>query len=95
MPPGGVGSPKRNQLSIKIYKFKYEKSLKLKVNPIREYLGLVIYPIKPSAGLFFLIKSRETTPLKGACHEIFDFWVFHKKKLSLGPDPLFLIHRDI
>jgi hypothetical protein len=38
-------------------------SLNLKINPIWEYLGLIIYPIKPSAGLFFLIKSRETVPL--------------------------------
>jgi hypothetical protein len=38
-------------------------SLKLKINPIREYLGLIIYPTKPSAGLFILIKSRETIPL--------------------------------
>jgi hypothetical protein len=39
-------------------------SLKLKINPIREYLGYIIYPIKPSAGLFFLLKSRETIPLR-------------------------------
>jgi hypothetical protein len=26
-------------------------SLKLKINPIQEYLGLIIYLIKPSAGL--------------------------------------------
>jgi hypothetical protein len=39
-------------------------SLKIKINPIREYLGIIIYPIKPSAGLFFLIKSRETIPLR-------------------------------
>jgi hypothetical protein len=38
--------------------------LKLKINPIREYLGLIIYPIKQSAGLFFLIKSPETIPLR-------------------------------
>jgi hypothetical protein len=36
---------------------------KIKKKPIREYLGLIIYPIKPSAGLFFLIKSHETFPL--------------------------------
>jgi hypothetical protein len=28
-------------------------SLKLKINPIREYLGLIIYQIKPSAASFF------------------------------------------
>jgi hypothetical protein len=38
-------------------------ALKLKRNPIWEYIGLIFYPIKPSAGLFFLIKSRETIPL--------------------------------
>jgi hypothetical protein len=43
-----------------------KKTLKLKINPIREYLGLIIYPIKGLAGLFFLIKSRETIPLKNA-----------------------------
>jgi hypothetical protein len=57
------GSPKRYRLSIQILKFKYETSLKLKINYIGEYLGLAIYPIKPSAGLFFIIKSRETIPL--------------------------------
>jgi hypothetical protein len=31
-------------------------TLKLKIHPIRGYLGLIIYPIK-------LIKSRETIPL--------------------------------
>jgi hypothetical protein len=40
-----------------------KKTLKLKINPIREYLGLIINPIKRLAGLFFLIKSRETIPL--------------------------------
>jgi hypothetical protein len=48
------------------YKFKnlsMKTTSKLKVNPIQEYLGLIIYPIKQSAGLFFLIKSRETIPL--------------------------------
>jgi hypothetical protein len=40
-------------------------ALKLKINPIWEYLRLNIHPIKPSKGLFFLIKSRETIPLKG------------------------------
>jgi hypothetical protein len=39
-------------------------SLKLKINRIREYIGLIIYPIKPSTGLFFLIKSCETILLK-------------------------------
>jgi hypothetical protein len=38
-------------------------TLKLKINPIRFYLGLNFYPIKPSAGLFVLIKSCETIPL--------------------------------
>jgi hypothetical protein len=38
---------------------------KLKINHIREYLGLIIHPIKPSKGLFFLIKSRETISLNG------------------------------
>jgi hypothetical protein len=38
-------------------------TLKLKINPVQEYPGLIIYPIKPSAGLFFLSKSRETIPL--------------------------------
>jgi hypothetical protein len=42
---------------------KMKMSLKLKVNRIWEYLGLIIYPVKPSAGLFFLIKSRENIPL--------------------------------
>jgi hypothetical protein len=28
-------------------------TLKLKINPIQEYLGLITYPIKPMAGLFF------------------------------------------
>jgi hypothetical protein len=39
-------------------------ALKLKINPIRLYLGLIFYPIKPSTGLFFLIKSRETILLR-------------------------------
>jgi hypothetical protein len=43
-----------------------KKSLKLKINPIRKYLGLIIYPIKPSAGLFILIKPCETIPLNRA-----------------------------
>jgi hypothetical protein len=38
-------------------------TLKLKINPNREYLELIFYPIKPLTGLFFLIKSRETIPL--------------------------------
>jgi hypothetical protein len=39
-------------------------TLKLKRNPIREYLGLLIYPVQRSIGRsFFLIKSRETIPL--------------------------------
>jgi hypothetical protein len=38
-------------------------TLKLKINPIREFLRLSIHQIKPSKGLFFLIKSRETVPL--------------------------------
>jgi hypothetical protein len=37
-------------------------ALKLKINLIRLYLGLIFYPIKPSAGLFILIKSGETIP---------------------------------
>jgi hypothetical protein len=60
MPPGGVGSSKR------AYKFKnlnMKTTLKLKINSIMEYLGLIIPPIKPSAGLLFLIKSREAIPL--------------------------------
>jgi hypothetical protein len=36
--------------------------VKLKINCIKEYLGLLIYPIKPTAGLFILIKSRGTIP---------------------------------
>jgi hypothetical protein len=32
------------------------------MNPIWEYLGLIIYPVKPPAGLFILIKSHETIP---------------------------------
>jgi hypothetical protein len=35
-------------------------TLKLKINPIQKCLGLIIYPIKPSAGHFFLIKSGDT-----------------------------------
>jgi hypothetical protein len=38
--------------------------LKFKKKPIREYLELIIYPIKPSAGLFFLVKSRDPIPVK-------------------------------
>jgi hypothetical protein len=38
-------------------------ALKLKINSIREYLRLIIHPVKPSKGLFFLIESRETIPL--------------------------------
>jgi hypothetical protein len=38
-------------------------TLKLKINMLREYLGLFIYPQKPSAGL---PQSRETIPLKTA-----------------------------
>jgi hypothetical protein len=41
-----------------------ETTLKLKITPFLEYLGLTIYLIKPSAGFSFLIKSRETIPLK-------------------------------
>jgi hypothetical protein len=71
-------------------------SLKLKINPIREYLGLIIYPIKPSEGLFFLIKSRETTgiPLKGrkACRITVDqkkliFWLPQLKPLFSRQGP--------
>jgi hypothetical protein len=36
-------------------------TLKLKINPILEYLGLIFYP---PAGLLILIKSRETFRLK-------------------------------
>jgi hypothetical protein len=39
-------------------------TLKIKINPIRLNLGLILHPLKPSAGLFILIKSRETIPLK-------------------------------
>jgi hypothetical protein len=39
-------------------------TLKLKITPIRLYLWLILYPIKPSAGLFNLMKSRETILLK-------------------------------
>jgi hypothetical protein len=36
---------------------------KLKINHgILLYKGLIFYPIKPSAGLFILIKSRKTIP---------------------------------
>jgi hypothetical protein len=45
-------------------KFKYENVIKIIINPFLEYLGLIIFPIKPSAGLFILIKSRDTIPLK-------------------------------
>jgi hypothetical protein len=48
------------------YKFKnltMRMSLKLKINLIREYLELIIHPIKPSVGLFILIKYRETIHL--------------------------------
>jgi hypothetical protein len=38
-------------------------ALKLKINPFLEYLQLIIHPIKPLKGLFFLIKSRESVPL--------------------------------
>jgi hypothetical protein len=38
-------------------------SLKFKIILIREYIGLIIYLIKPSAGPLFLIKSRETIPV--------------------------------
>jgi hypothetical protein len=47
-------------MNLKIY---MKTSLKLKINPIREYLGLNAYLKKPSAGLFILTKSRETIPL--------------------------------
>jgi hypothetical protein len=47
--------------------------LKILVNPIWLYLGLPIYPIKPSAGLFFLIKSRETLPLNTNIHILTNF----------------------
>jgi hypothetical protein len=41
-----------------------KKSLKFKINHIWEYLGPIIYPIKPLAGLFFLTKSYETIPFR-------------------------------
>jgi hypothetical protein len=44
-------------------------ALKLKINPIREYLRLIIHPIKPLKGLFFLIKSREPISLKVLSNE--------------------------
>jgi hypothetical protein len=39
-------------------------ALKLKINPIREYLRLIIHSTKPTKDLFLLIKSRETIPLR-------------------------------
>jgi hypothetical protein len=38
-------------------------SLKLKINPIREFLGLIIYPIKPSAGETIPLKDENLLPL--------------------------------
>jgi hypothetical protein len=38
---------------INLKSFKIKMTLKLKINPVWEYLGLITYPIKPSAGLFF------------------------------------------
>jgi hypothetical protein len=38
-------------------------TLKLKINPIRLYLGLIFYPRKLLAGLFILIKYREAIAL--------------------------------
>jgi hypothetical protein len=61
-PHVGVGSHMR----CWAYNFKnpnMKTTLKLEINPIRFNLGLIFYPVKPSAGLFILIKSRETIPL--------------------------------
>jgi hypothetical protein len=58
------GLPKKMPSEHINLKFKYEKVIKFKINPIWEHLGLIIYPIKPPAGLFFLIKFRETIPLR-------------------------------
>jgi hypothetical protein len=47
---------------INLKNLNIKTNLKIKINPIREYLGLIIYPIKSSTGFFFLIKSHETIP---------------------------------
>jgi hypothetical protein len=64
--------------------FDMKTTSKLKINHIREYLGLVIYPIKPSAGLFNLIKSREAIPYKDLLMPILTF--FKKNFWSLLSD---------
>jgi hypothetical protein len=45
-------------------------TLKLKINSIRDNLGLIFYPIKPSTGLFILIKSRATIPLSDKMQKV-------------------------
>jgi hypothetical protein len=49
----------RCQLSIKIKKFVYEEAFKNKNNPYPEiqYLGLILYPKKPSAVLPNLVRQ--------------------------------------
>jgi hypothetical protein len=38
-------------------------TLKLKINMLREYLGLIIYPQKPSAGLPNFVRLSLQSPL--------------------------------
>jgi hypothetical protein len=49
--------------ACKLKNLSVKTNFKLKINPIWEYLKLIFYPIKPSADLFFLIKSCENIPL--------------------------------
>jgi hypothetical protein len=67
--PGRGGSPRHGLPKdiqaehTNLKNLNMKTSLKLKINPIQEYIGLIIFPIKPSAGFFFLLKFHETIPL--------------------------------
>jgi hypothetical protein len=65
---------------INLKNFNMKMALKLKINPIREYLRLIIHPIKPSQGLFFLIKSCETIPINVKSR--FSFLIFGRRMLK-------------
>jgi hypothetical protein len=56
---------------MKNLNMKMKMTLKFKINLIRLYLGLIIYPIKPSPGIFILIKSRETILLNTGFTSLF------------------------
>jgi hypothetical protein len=81
-------APQRDtRLAYKFKNLNMKMSLKLKINFIWEYLGLIIYPIKQSASLYFHIKSHETIPLKKHFNGLKLFFccilrrVFHSKNL--------------